>query len=68
VLLATRAALDGDDVTGALSEPDPRVVVSRLSEAGSDGLVRARRWFTSFGCCGVRDPYDDLVALSLVAA
>ena len=68
VLLATRAALDGDDVTAALSEQDPRVVVRRLAETGSDGLVRARRWFSSFGCCGVRDPYDDLVALSLVPA
>jgi hypothetical protein len=68
VLLATRAALDGDDVTAALAEQDPQAVVRRLTEAGSDGLVRARRWFTSFGCCGVRDPYDDLVALSLVAA
>ena len=68
VLLATRAALDGDDVAGALAEQGSRVVVSRLGEAGSDALVRARRWFTSFGCCGVRDPYDDLVALSLVPA
>jgi hypothetical protein len=68
VLLATRAALDGDDVTAALSEQDPQAVVRRIAETGSDGLVRARRWFTSFGCCGVRDPYDDLVALSLVPA
>jgi hypothetical protein len=68
VLLATRAALDGDDVTAALAEQDPDAVVARLAEAGSDGLVRARRWFTSFGCCGVRDPYDDLVALSLAPA
>jgi hypothetical protein len=68
VLLATRAALDGEDVTGALAERDPAVVVSRLEETGSDGLLRARRWFTSFGCCGVRDPYDDLVSLALVPA
>jgi hypothetical protein len=66
VLLATRAALDGDDLTAALGERDHQVVVDRLAEVGSDGLVRARRWFTSFGCCGVRDPYDDLVALGLV--
>jgi hypothetical protein len=66
VLLATRAALDGDDVTVALGEQDPEAVVDRLAEAGSDALARARRWFTSFGCCGVRDPYDDLVQLSLL--
>ncbi|HET6560993.1 MAG TPA: hypothetical protein VFG72_03900 [Marmoricola sp.] len=68
VLLATRAALDGDDVVAALAERDADAVVSRLVDVGSDGLVRARRWFTSFGCCGVREPYDDLVALSLVPA
>jgi hypothetical protein len=67
VLLATRAALDGEDAAAALSQRDPQAVVQRLAEVGSDGLVRARRWFTSFGCCGVRDPYDDLVALSLVS-
>jgi hypothetical protein len=66
VLLATRAALDGDDLAAALGERDRQVVVDRLAEVGSDGLVRARRWFASFGCCGVRDPYDDLVALGLV--
>jgi hypothetical protein len=68
VLLATRAALDGDDVTAALAEQDPDAMVARLAATGTDALVRTRRWFTSFGCCGVRDPYDDLVALSLVPA
>ncbi len=67
VLLATRAALDGDDVAAALAEQDADTVVARLTDVGSEGLVRARRWFTSFGCCGVRDPYDDLVSLSLVS-
>jgi hypothetical protein len=66
VLLAVRATLDGDDVVAALEERDPEVVVDRLREVGSDALVRARRWFTSFGCCGVTDPFDDLVALGLV--
>ena len=65
VLLAVRAALDGGDVTSSLDERDPSVVVARLEGLGSDALVRARRWFTSFGCCGVSDPYDDLVALGL---
>jgi len=66
VLLATRAALDGEDVAAALDEPEPAVVVRRLQEAGSDALARARRWFTSFGCCGVHDPLEDLVELGLV--
>ena len=67
VLLAVRAALDGDDVAAALEERDADAVVDRLRATGSDSLVRARRWFTSFGCCGVTDPFDDLVQLGLVA-
>jgi hypothetical protein len=69
VLLATRAALDGDGaaaVAGVLEERHAEAVVRRVREVGSDGLTRARRWFTSFGCCGVRDPLDELVALGLV--
>jgi len=68
VLAATRAALDGDDVTAALEEQDRDALLARVHECGSDALVRARRWFTSFGCCGVTDPFDDLVALGLVTA
>jgi hypothetical protein len=67
VLLAVRATLDGDDATAVLEEREARALVARLQEAGSDSLVRARRWFTSFGCCGVTDPYDDLVSLGLLA-
>jgi hypothetical protein len=33
---------------------------------GHDGGVRARRWFTSFGCCEVSDPLEDLVDLGLI--
>jgi hypothetical protein len=67
VLLATRSALDGEDVVAALDEQDPQAVVHRLQEVGSEALTRARRWFTSFGCCGVLDPLEDLVDLGLVA-
>ena len=66
LLLAVRATLDGEDVTAALEEQDAAVVVARLGQLGSEALVRARRWFTSFGCCGVTDPYRDLVALGLL--
>jgi hypothetical protein len=67
VLLATRSALDGDDVVAALDEGDPAAVVRRVQQAGSESLTRARRWFTSFGCCGVTDPWRDLVDLGLAA-
>jgi hypothetical protein len=66
VLLATRAALDGDDVEAVLEERDPEVVVARAREVGAEPLARARRWFTSFGCCEVRDPLRDLVELGLL--
>jgi hypothetical protein len=66
VLLATRAALDGDDVVATLEEQDRDVVASRVREVGSETLARTRRWFTSFGCCGVLDPLEELVELDLV--
>ncbi len=66
VLLGTRTALDGGDVAGALAESDPAVVLARLAEVGEDALGRTRRWFASFGCCGVHDPLEDLVELGLL--
>jgi hypothetical protein len=65
VLLATRASLDGDDVTAALAEQDPSAVADRVGALGADGVSRTRRWFSSFGCCGVEDPWRDLVELGL---
>ncbi len=65
VLAATRVALDGGDVEGALAERDGAALVAALPDA--DTLVRTRRWFTSFGSCSVTDPRDDLMALGLVA-
>jgi hypothetical protein len=65
VLLATRASLDGDDVSAALADRDPSAVADRVRGLGPDGVLRTRRWFTSFGCCGVEDPWSDLVDLGL---
>jgi len=70
VLLATRASLDGADaaeVAGVLGRTDQDAVRSALRDAGDDGLVSARRWFTSFGSCSVREPLDDLAALGLLS-
>ncbi len=66
VLLATRASLDGGDVVATLSETDPEALLATVSELGTDALARTRRWFASFGCCGVEDPYADLLRLGLV--
>jgi hypothetical protein len=66
VLLATRAALDGGDVVGVLEERDAAAVAARVRTTGPDALGRARRWFTSFGCCEVCDPLEELLDLGLV--
>lgn len=66
VLLATRASLDGEPAEQVLQEADPAVVVERVRELGDEPLARTRRWFTSFGCCGVEDPYRDLTELGLL--
>ena len=65
VLAATRTALDGGDVVAALAEEDGTALVAALPDA--DALARTRRWFTSFGCCEVREPLEDLVDLGLVS-
>ncbi len=69
VLLATRASLDGGGpaaVAEVLAESDPDVVAARVRELGADAVARTRSWFRSFGCCGVEDPWADLVALGVV--
>lgn len=66
VLLAARAGLDGDDVAEVLAERDAESLLARVEAVGADGLSRTRRWFASFGCCGVQDPHQDLVALGLL--
>ena len=68
VMLATRASLDGADPTDVatrLQETDRETVGGLLEETGEQGLVSARRWFTAFGSCSVREPLTDLVDLGL---
>jgi hypothetical protein len=69
VLLATRATLDSagvDEVAATLEQTDADAVRARVDEVGADGLVSARRWFTSFGSCSVLEPLEDLVDLGLL--
>jgi len=69
VLLATRASLDGagaEEVAEVLERRDATEVLSGVRGAGADGLVSARRWFTSFGSCSVQEPLEDLATLGLV--
>ncbi|HET6627425.1 MAG TPA: hypothetical protein VFG63_13635 [Nocardioidaceae bacterium] len=71
VLLATRASLDGaatEEVAAVLDLAERDDVTARVREAGADGLISARRWFTSFGSCSVRDALQDLTDLDLLPA
>jgi hypothetical protein len=70
VLLATRQAFDGAtqaEVATLLADqyPNDLVALARQGQQSGD-LAGARRWFTSFGCCEVREPLDDLVGLGLI--
>lgn len=69
VLVATRAAFDGagrDAVVEVLEERAADALRALVETTGSEALARTRRWFTSFGCCGVLDPLEDLLELGLV--
>ena len=68
MLVATRASLDGADVTevaSVLEETDGDKLLSRSDEAA---LARARRWFRSFGSCSIDEPLADLRELGLIAS
>jgi len=71
VLLATRLAFDGaatEDVVAVLEQRDAEPMLGLWHDQGEQAMVRARRWFTSFGSCSVTEPLDDLTALGLVEA
>jgi hypothetical protein len=64
ILAATEAALAGGSSLDVLAERDPATVAA-LAAKVPDGT---RRWFTSFGCCSVLEPLEDLANLGLVDA
>jgi hypothetical protein len=69
VLVATRVAQAGegiDTVALALEERDHHPLVTAVTSWSDTDAVHARRLFRSFGCCGVTDPIDDLIALGLL--
>lgn len=71
VMIALAALIDGADRATAadrLGWTDRNRIAGEV--AGWDEATgnRVRRRFRSFGCCGVRDPVGDLVALGLVHA
>lgn len=69
ILLATRASLDGADLAALghiLDETHAEHLLGPIEQLGPEALARTRRWFTSFGCCSVEEPLEDLLDLGLV--
>ena len=70
ILMATRAAFDGlshEEVVDLLERREASTGDTIMdSPTLQAALAGARRWFTSFGCCSVLEPHDDLVELGLL--
>ncbi len=67
--VATATLFDGGSQATAvevLADRDPEPLVEQVAAWGVEAAPSARRWFTSFGCCRVLDPVDDLVGLGLL--
>jgi hypothetical protein len=70
LLCATKAALNGaeeDELEGVLAERDPAPLVTRTHGMSAADASVIRAFWSSFGCCGVTDPIEELVALGLVS-
>jgi hypothetical protein len=70
VLVATRVAQAGEGVDAVASALEERVagpLVTAVANWSETDAVHARRLFRSFGCCGVTEPVEDLIALGLLA-
>ena len=68
VLLATRVAFDGGSAADVTQVLDDHYANDLVAMARQSDLAGARRWFTSYGSCSVREPLDDLVGLGLLEA
>lgn len=70
VMVAVRALLAGstaDDAAEVLRERDGEVLAAAVRSWGPSDAIAVRRTFRGFGCCGVTEPYEDLVELGLIA-
>ncbi len=69
VLVAAEAAQAGapaDTVRRLLDERDGAELTARVDGWSLAQMATLRDGFVSFGCCGVQDPVNDLVALQLI--
>jgi hypothetical protein len=70
LLVAVEALVDGGSESEAadlLGECARQSVLDHVGAWNDTQASRIRRRFRSFGCCGVLDPINDLVALELIA-
>jgi len=69
VAMAIEALIDGAGTEGAvdlLQLDDPGRIFTALQGWDVPAAARVRRRWRGFGCCGVTEPVDDLVALGLI--
>ena len=69
-MCAIKAALNGaevDELETVLAEQVPAMLVERTNGMSKADASVARAFWSSFGCCGVTDPIEDLVALGLLS-
>jgi hypothetical protein len=70
LLCAIKAALNGaeeDELEGVLAERDPAPLITRTHGMSAADASVIRAFWSSFGCCGVTEPIQELVALGLVS-
>ena len=70
LLVAVEALVDGcseGEAADLLGESSRQGVLDHMATWNDTQASRIRRRFRSFGCCGVLDPINDLVALGLIA-
>ncbi len=69
VLVAVARVLAGSDrqqVVDGLAQRDAADLAQEVAALPPENALDVRRHLVSFGCCGVEDPINDLVALGLV--
>jgi hypothetical protein len=69
ILCAVRSALNGaeePELETLLSERDPAPLVTRTHGMSDADASVVRAFWSSFGCCGVTDPLDELTALGVL--
>ena len=70
IMVAVHRLLSGatvEDVVPILQSRDGAALAAFIGSWGDADLAAVRRVFRGFGCCGVTEPYEDLVDLGVIA-